>query len=331
MQLSRRTDHVETWSPPYVAPILARVPEIRIVPAESDAELERSLAVLNAVYPRDPKDLAGMHESQRQARQHRVLLGFLDDELAGAALVLVPSYSDVPLGIVAVHSRHRRNGLGKALLAVISEWAVDRGATELAGTVMEDDPESLTWAEKRGFSERARDLLVELDLTQIEEPAVDPPNGVEIATWADRPDAIRGIYEVATEAWPDIPGAEDQTIEPFDEWRSAHMEGIGDRPEATFVALADGEVVGYAKLSLWEAQPETAFHDLTGVKRAWRGLGIARALKTAQIAWAKRQGYARLRTANEQRNEPIRRLNAEFGYRPIPGLIRLRGPLAPRP
>ena len=47
----------------------------------------------------------------------------------------------------------------------------------------------------------------------------------------------------------------------------------------------------------------------------------ARALKATQIAWAKANGYEQLRTRNEQRNEPIRRLNERFGYRPAPGRI----------
>jgi hypothetical protein len=47
-----------------------------------------------------------------------------------------------------------------------------------------------------------------------------------------------------------------------------------------------------------------------------------------QVAYAKREGYSRLRTANEERNEPIRRLNQALGYRRIPGFVRLEGPLA---
>ena len=70
------------------------------------------------------------------------------------------------------------------------------------------------------------------------------------------------------------------------------------------------------------------FHDLTAVRRSWRGRGVARALKHTQLAWAKERGYRRLRTANEERNEPIRRLSAELGYRPIPGRIVLDGPIA---
>ena len=106
------------------------------------------------------------------------------------------------------------------------------------------------------------------------------------------------------------------------------MRGSGDLPEATFVALAGDEVVGYAKFSLTAARPMAAVHDLTGVKRAWRGRGIAGALKRTQIAWAKQQGYERLETTNEMRNEPIRSLNARLGYRPEPGRVFLLGPLA---
>ena len=67
---------------------------------------------------------------------------------------------------------------------------------------------------------------------------------------------------------------------------------------------------------------------MTGVKRAWRGRGIARALKCAEIAWAMRAGYRQLETSNEVRNEPIRRLNARLGYRTAPGRVMMQGPLA---
>ena len=127
--------------------------------------------------------------------------------------------------------------------------------------------------------------------TEIAPPAVEPPDGVEIVTWAERPELARGIYEVALEALPDIPGSEDDEVEPFEDWLAHDMQGSGDRPEATFVAVAGEEVVGWAKFSLTAAQPTTAHHDLSAVKRAWRGRGIAGALKAAQINWAIANGY----------------------------------------
>ena len=66
---------------------------------------------------------------------------------------------------------------------------------------------------------------------------------------------------------------------------------------------------------------------MTGVLRAWRRRGIAGALKRAEIAWAKENGYAQLVTGNEERNEPIRKLNAQYGYKLEPGTVTVRGPI----
>jgi GNAT superfamily N-acetyltransferase len=124
-----------------------------------------------------------------------------------------------------------------------------------------------------------------------------------------------------------MPGAEDDEMESFDDWLAHDMQGSADRPEATFVATAGTEVVGYAKPSLTAARPTAAQHDMTGLKRAWRGHGIARALKCAQVAWAIQSGYERLETSNEQRNTPMRSLNAQLGYWAAPGRILMEGPL----
>ena len=167
-----------------------------------------------------------------------------------------------------------------------------------------------------------------LDLTRSEPPEVELPEGIEIVTWAERPELDRGMYEVALEAYPDIPGSEDEEVEPFEEWLAHHMQGPGDLPAATFIAVAGDEVVGWAKFSLTAARPKVASHDMTAVKRAWRGRGVARALKATEIGWAKASGYEELRTRNEERNAPIRHLNEEFGYEPAIGRIYLRGPLA---
>ena len=105
------------------------------------------------------------------------------------------------------------------------------------------------------------------------------------------------------------------------------MRGGGDRPDAVFVALEGDEVLGYAKLAFSDETTERAFHDLTGVKRAHRGRGLATVLKAAQIAWAKEQGYAALQTANEVRNAPIRHLNQKHGYVLEPGVVIVRGSL----
>ena len=158
--------------------------------------------------------------------------------------------------------------------------------------------------------------------------AYDGENALRILRH-ERPDLLVALHAIACEAFPDIPGEGDLEPPGFDEWRDAYMGGAGDSPEATFVAVEHGSPVGYAKLHLSDARPGVVLHDITAVRRDRRRRGIAGALKAAEIAWAIAAGYERLETANEARNEPIRRLNEKLGYRELPGRTLLRGPLAP--
>lgn len=272
----------------------------------------------------------GYVDWRRQAAETVWLLASDGSEELGAAVALTGWYSPphAARADVRVPPPARGRGTALALYRVVSEWAAARGATELTGEVWEDDPESLAWAERQGFREVGRNTRLGLDLTAIEAPGPSPPEGIEIVTWADRPDASRGMYEVAREAVPDIPGEHESDVGTFEEWLSRDMQGSADRPEATFVAFAGDQVVGYAKLALSSAREHVVVHDLTGVLREWRGRGIAAALKRTQIAWAKQAGFAKLETSNEVRNEPIRRLNERHGYVPEPGQILLLGPTA---
>lgn len=291
-------------------------------------ELERWVDAMRAAL--DEADTAeGYLDWKRQARETAWFLASLDGRDVGAAIGVGGWHSPegVARGEIRVAPDARRRGVGSALLGVVSDWARALGYVELTGPVKEVDEGSLHWTARRGFAEVGRNSVLALDLTAIDAPAVVAPEGIEIVAWAERPDAAPGMYEVAKEAYPDVPGEEDAEMEPFEQWLSMDMQGSGDRPEATFVAVAADEVVAYAKLSLSLARPTVAMHDMTGVKRAWRGRGIAGALKAAEIAWAKDNGYVRLETQNEERNEPIRRLNQRHGYVVEPGSVTVRGPV----
>lgn len=303
---------------------------MEIVEVAGGEGLERWLAVQNAVFPRGKSTASGLHDWRRQAEDMVWLLASADGADAGAGLAYVGWFSlpGVAGGEIGVLPELRGRGVGGELYSALSAWAAARGSRELELHVAEDDPKSLAWTERRGFAEVGRNGRMVLDLEAIDEPTVEPPPGIEIVSWAERPELAQGIYEAAREAHPDIPGEEDVDIGSFAEWLSRDMQGSGDRPEAVFVAVAGDEVAGYAKLSLSAEQDETAYHDLTAVRRSWRGRKVASALKASQIAWAKRQGYRKLQTQNEERNAPIRALNARFGYVLEPGNVTMRGPLA---
>ena len=292
-------------------------------------ELERWIGVAKSALD-EADTVEGYLDWKRQARETVWLLATDAECDVGTAIGVGGWHSPegVARGEIRVVGEERRRGVGSALLGELSRWARALGYGELMGPVKEVDRASLAWTERRGFVEVGRNSLLVLDLRAIEAPTVTPPEGVEIVTWAERPGVEEAMYEVARETYPDVPGEEDAEVAPFEEWLSMDMQGVGDRPEATFLALADGEVVAYAKLALSLARPTVAMHDMTGVRRAWRGRGIAGALKAAEIAWAKEQGYERLETQNEERNEPIRRLNERYGYVVEPGSVTVRGSLS---
>ena len=313
--------------PPFTARHTTAMIEIREI--EQD-ELGRFVAVRNTVWPQDPFTVEDFVDWKRQAEDTVWLLATESGTDAGIGVGVHGWHSPPGVGRVGVHVLPvaRGHGAGSGLLARLGTWFGEHGCTKATASVFEDDAASLAWARRRGFSEVGRSSILALDLTTADAPEVSPPEGVEIVAWAERPELAGGIYEVYVEAAPDIPGEDELVIEPFEDWLVNDMQGASDRPDATFVAIADGLVVGYAKLSISSGGGDVAWHDLTGVKRDWRGRGIAGALKKTQIRWAMDNGFRCLKTMPELRNEPSRRLNERHGYVLQPGFVTVKGPLA---
>ena len=302
---------------------------IEVAPVADEADERLSLDAYLETWPHESFGLPEVLSFKASLLDHADLLARQDGVLLGSGFAaLFPGLPESPRVMITVPPARRGRGAGTALYSAISDWARERGLESLEAVLADNDPDSLAFAERRGFVKERHEKGVALDLTTIEPPPVEPPPGVEIVSWADRPELARGLFEVSLEASPDVPGYEDEEHQPFEAWLEHDMQGPGDWPEATFVAVAGDEVVGYAKFSISSTSATSAHHDLTAVKRAWRGRGVARALKAAQIGWAKANGYELLRTTNDERNTPMRRLNEQLGYRPWIGRLFLRGPLA---
>ena len=288
-----------------------------------------SLEVYNTVWPHDAVTIDAVHSFRDSAQDYIDYLVREDGVTLGSGVGAIFAYrARRVVTLITVLAGQRRRGAGTALYEAISRWASERGARELEVSVSGNDPESLSFAQRRGFTEERREVGLVLSLAGISPPQVRPPAGIEIVTWAQRPELARGMYEVDLETHPDIPGFEDIAVEPFEDWMAHQMQRPTDSPEATFIALDGEQVVGFARLSL--TAPTAAGNAMTAVKRAWRGRGIAGALKAAEINWAIDHGYTELRTSNEEHNAPIQRLNDHLGYQSRVERIHLVGPLADR-
>jgi GNAT superfamily N-acetyltransferase len=226
-----------------------------------------------------------------------------------------------------VREPFRRRGIGSALLTRIAEHAAVLGKGSLHMWTSEARAETGPWLTRRGFAEHERAKYVALPLAGLAPPAVDPPPGVELTTLAARPELVAAIYDAALEAEADIPSADPFVPVTIEQWRTFAV----DRPDLPYdgcvVALAGAEVVGWASMGLPAARPGVGYHNMTGVRRAWRGRGVAGALKRATIAWAVDRGLDELETENDEANAPMRAINRRLGYRPLPDRVLMRAPL----
>jgi GNAT superfamily N-acetyltransferase len=211
------------------------------------------------------------------------------------------------------------------------------GKTGFRCWVSEAHPDGIAFLRSRGFEEEDRSKAVALDLRALRGsagasvPDVTLPDGFALVTIADKPDLVVGVHQAAIEAFPSIPTAtpmEPGTLQEFMA-RDVYRERIPLDGFFAAVETATGEVAGYANLIYAGAGTTVAHHDMTAVRPAFRGRGLAMALKRATIAWALGAGLDELHANNDEENAPMRSVNARLGYRPLPDEVGLTGPLAP--
>jgi mycothiol synthase len=171
-----------------------------------------------------------------------------------------------------------------------------------------DDPGSARFAERYGFREVEREVEQVREIGDERPPRV--PDGVTIIPVSQQPSLWPAVYQtVGRQAFQDM-----ATIAPLDisleQWE---RDWLTD-PEAMFVALADGEVIGCAGLQLDTDEPGRAEHALTAVRRDWRRRGVAAALKRTCLAWAADHGLREVYTWTQRGNDDMRALNTHLGF-----------------
>jgi mycothiol synthase len=302
---------------------------LHVIAATSRADFEDCTAINNQVSPHMPVTAEQIeHALTSREPRSRLFLARVGGTAAGSGYVSPSSAGPHALyAMVRVVPEFRGRGIGRALYAALSDHGRELGREWLWGRVRDDDTETLTIVLAHGFTETGRQPMVAVDPRRAPPRARPLPEGVEIVSLADRPELARAAWEVEREAVQDVPAPEPLTSESFERWLAHNLEGPAALPAGSFVALVDGEVVGHTGLAALLARPRSAENLFTGVHRAWRGRGIATALKQAQIAWARAHGYEWIQTENDEPNALMRRVNARLGYKPVAGSILVRGPL----
>ncbi len=232
---------------------------------------------------------------------------------------------------VMSHPERRGAGIGRALYADLMAHAERHPITALTSETNDNDPDSLVWAARRGFAVTrhlfASSLMVntfdESPFAGVVERAESA--GIRFATMADFPNTEpyqRRLYELNRETGLEIPN-NDMVFPSFEAFKGNVFDSHWYQPEGQWMAVRGEEWVGMSAIR-YIPENYSMYNNMTGVRRAYRGQGIALALKLLTIRYARHLGATVIRTHNDSANAPMLAINRKLGYVPEPGTYKLK-------
>ncbi|MEO8611900.1 MAG: GNAT family N-acetyltransferase [Chloroflexota bacterium] len=307
---------------------------ITIRPADPQTDYEHAAEIIST-FERDAVSADTLREWDRIAEAgslRRRMVAVEGEQIVGYSLVSHNIWDKNGLYIawVVVDPARRGQGIGARLWQEAQDFAQAHGAQLLSAEVLDNDPVSLGFAEKRGYVTEHHMFESVIDLKTFDPTPFEgvleavKADGIRFFSLADAGDtreARHKLWEVnyttaledpsSTGSFPDAEAL--NHIFNTNSWF---------RPDGQILA-ADGEnyvglsAVGYYKDS------NSAYNLMTGVMQAYRGRKIALALKLLSIRAAQNWGVDTIRTNNDSQNAPMLAINRKLGYVPQPGIFRM--------
>ncbi|MCB0109676.1 MAG: GNAT family N-acetyltransferase, partial [Caldilineaceae bacterium] len=231
---------------------------------------------------------------------------------------------------VGVAAERRRQGIGQQLYEHALAMIRAHDGTALVSEVGEDQAAGLRFAQRQGFVHHKHTFQSKLDLHQFDDRAfraiVDSvqAQGIRLYSMADVPDTPvtrQQLYEINRQTTLQDPGA-DGPFPAFEQFEKDVFAAPWYRPEGQWLAADGDRIIGMCAVGYFQ-ESNSMYNMMTGVDEAYRGRGIAQALKVLAIRWAKAYGADYIRTNNNSENAPMLAINRKLGYVPQPGLYRL--------
>jgi GNAT superfamily N-acetyltransferase len=224
----------------------------------------------------------------------------------------------------------RKKGIGAQLYTDALATARGFGAQWLQGSVRDNDPLSLRFAERRGFRIEHHAFESTLDLEAFDESQFADitcralEQGFRFFSLAEAGQTEENrhrLYEVNRATALDNPG-NDGTFPDYESFCVDVYNAHWFRADTQILAAEGERWVGLSAIGIYPTDNH-AYNAFTGILKEYRGRGLAQALKLHTILLAKKEGARYVRTHNDSQNAPMLAINRKLGYKPEPGIYRL--------
>jgi len=319
MQIAELT-HADVGSPEFAAFVEGYARDVHY--RDPDDPLMTASSVAPEVVPADP------------LRDYRAWVAHDKFQPLGVAWGLKTSGPDDALQLYSVDlvvlPEHRGHGVGTAMARAILERAEALGQTSLVTYPCASlwSEEGVAFAQKFGLTERGEERCSRLDASTIDVELMrhwaEPVEGFRLEQWVGpAPEHLREPWHLAGLAMDDAP-LDDMEYNPHhrgpDEayTNDCVKQENGLKLYRSLVLSDDGQPAGMTQLIVHRDRPSVAHQDDTGVLATYRGYGLGRYLKGANIlhAMGDNPDMQSVYTYNAESNPWMLDINVTMGFRP---------------
>jgi mycothiol synthase len=304
--------------------------------AESD--YERLAEIVTTIDPSAPRSAAWYRHRDRTwnpshwclrlvAEQDRAVVGW--GEISHMWWAYHPRKFMLRLNVDPAHQHH---GIGKQLYTHLDEALRTQDPLLVRAETRDGRSVSLSFLEHRGFREVRRRWESRLELDRFQPDECESvierltQGGIRLATFAEESvrngdQFLRDLFDLEMVANRDEPGFDLDASTAFDQFVSSELQSPEVLHDGSFVALHEQRLVGDSRLKRDPSRERVLHVGYTAVHPAYRGRGIAVALKVRAIGYARARGFAEIRTQNDSTNDAMLHINERLGFVKEPAWI----------